>query len=183
MMRYCAMTMIVEVLLALAHLLDPADKDSLRNEVNLAVEHPAVYLEKHEVMRERLIGVDDPAANASLPWLALVDGLIARGYAVELDHRDGGAEVKASLVDMKSMPPKSREWLRTLAVDEMYTIDALRAIATRAADDHLVVAVMDIESDSYVIVILSDEDYAKATKLAEKLGYILKDIRSHDPNA
>jgi Family of unknown function (DUF6630) len=172
--------MLVEVLLALARLLDPTDKGSLQTDLKLAVERPAVYLEKHAETRERMIGLGDSAANGSLPWLALGDGLIARGYAVELDHRDGGTEVKHALEQMKSM---HATWLKTLPVDDMTTIDSLRAIATRAAADHLVVAVMDIESDSYIVLILSKEDYAKATELAAKLGYILKDIREHDPNA
>jgi len=174
--------MVIEVLLALSQLLDPADDGTLRDDLKLAVERPAAYMEKHPGMRER----STDAANASLPWLALVDGLIARGYAVELDHRDGGDETIHSLGKLKGhalFSAKTRDWMKRVGTKDMSTVDCLRKVAAHAEHDGLVIAVMDIDSDSYVTLILGKDDYARATELAARLGYILKDIREHDPNA
>jgi hypothetical protein len=177
--------MVLELLLSLSQLLDPSDDGSLRDDLILAAERPADYLAKHPEMRERMMNNADPAANGSLPWLALVDGLMARGYATELDYKTTGTDAAASLEHLKGhtrFSRKTRDWLKTLGPEGMTTASCLRRVAAHAAFDGVVVAVMDIDSDSYIVLILGKDDYKKATRFAEQLGYILKDIREHDPN-
>ncbi len=41
---------------------------------------------------------------------------------------------------------------------------------------------LDIASDSYVIMLLADADYAKASLLAQRAGFAPKDVRIFDPN-
>jgi len=173
--------MVLEVLLSLSKLLAPDDDGSLQQALTLAACEPAVYLQQHPETAER--GFVD-AETPSLPWLALVDGLLARGRAMEVDHRTDMEEVDWNLSKVKNysrFSPKTRAWMGSFRMEGAG--ECLREIAPHAAEDGLVIAVMDIDSDSYVTLILSKDDYAKATELAAKLGYILKDIREHDPDA
>jgi hypothetical protein len=65
-------------LLPLAELLLPDDA-TLKQEVDLAIKQPAHYVSRfQERLRRRGIGEAVPA----LPWLALIDGLQARGRVV-----------------------------------------------------------------------------------------------------
>jgi hypothetical protein len=41
---------------------------------------------------------------------------------------------------------------------------------------------MDIDSDSYVLLLLAAADYEQATAIADTLGFVLRDVREHDPN-
>jgi len=173
--------MVLEVLLLLGRILDP-DDGSLRDALKLAVESPAAYLERHPETRERSAS----PSNKSLAWLALVDGLIARHEATELDWRTTGEDGSWSLSQLKTysrLSPETRAWLPTLDKESFATVDYLRKLATHADGDGVIVAVMDIESDSYVVLLLQKDQYKQASEAAAKLGYILKDIREHDPNA
>ena len=174
--------MVIEVLLALAGVLDPADDGSLRDALKLAVKAPASYLEQHPETGQRLIAGD----KRMLPWLALTDGLMARHYAVELDHGTSGDDAAWSLSQLKTyhhLSAKTRAWLDTLGSEPVATVDCLRTIAARADGDGVIVAVMDIDSDSYIVLLLRKGEYEKAAKLAKELGFTLADIRGHDPNA
>ena len=161
--------MVLEVLLSLSRLLAPGD-DSLQRDLALARNQPGIYLQQHPETEEREVDVDDP----SLPWLALVDGLLTRHIAAEVDHRSDVADVNWNLSQLKSyklFSAKTRHWLETTEMEG--TGDILRALAPYAKKDGLVIATMDIDSDSYVILVLTKSDYAKATKLAHQLGYKL----------
>ena len=72
--------------------------------------------------------------------------------------------------------------MSTLDKEPFATVAYLRRLAAHADGDGVIVAVMDIDSDSYVVLLLQKDEYKKATEAAEKLGCILKDIREHDPN-
>ena len=171
--------MVLEVLLSLSRLLAPGD-ESLQRDLALATNQPGIYLQQHPETEEREVDADDP----SLPWIALVDGLITRHMAAEVDHRSDVADVDWNLSQLRNyrlFSAKTRHWLDTTKMEG--TGDILRALAPHAKKDGLVIATMDIDSDSYVIVILTKAEYAKATKFAHDLGYQLKDIREHDPNS
>ncbi|HJW94123.1 MAG TPA: hypothetical protein VJ901_10935 [Thermoanaerobaculia bacterium] len=163
----------MEVLLALSTLLAPGDDGSLQRDIALAFNQPALYLQQHPETEERDVDANDP----SLPWLALVDGLLTRHVAAEIDHRSDVADVNWNLSQLRSyalLSGNTRHWLETAKMEGTEKI--LRALAPHAKKDGLVVATMDIDSDSYVILILSKPDYEQATKLAAKLGYSLKHI-------
>jgi hypothetical protein len=172
--------MVLEVLLLLGRILDP-DDGGLRDSLKLAVESPATFFEKHSDTADRA----GSPSNKSLGWLALVDGLIARKLATELDWRTSGEDATWSLSQLKTydrLSVKTRTWLPTLDHESFATVDYLRKLAPHADADGVIVAVMDIDSDSYIVLLLQKDQYAKATDAAAKLGYILKDVRDHDPN-
>ena len=62
------------------------------------------------------------------------------------------------------------------------TIDTLQEMARLVAADGLRLAAMDIDSDSYVLLLLAAADYEHATAIADTLGFVLRDVREHDPN-
>ena len=172
--------MVLEVLLLLGRILDPDDA-SLSDSLKLAVQSPKAYLEKHPEMAERSVS----ASDKNLGWLALVDGLIAGKRATELDWRTTGEEATWSLSQLETygrLSAKTREWLPSLDKQSFETVDYLRQLAAHAEGDGIIIAVMDIDSDSYVVLLLQKDQYKKASEAATKLGYILKDIREHDPN-
>ncbi len=172
-------------LLALAALLAPG-KSGLIEALTAAIERPATFLETHERTRERLWASKEPAAkDPALPWLALVDGLIDEHRAVELDWDFGAGDTLWNLEQLEGWKGLTEERRKSLGAIEGDgpTIEALRACAAQLAADHRVLAALDIDSDSYVMVLLSDADSAKASDLAHRAGFTLKDIRHFDPNA
>ena len=173
-----------EALLALAALLAPGNPELIR-ELTAALEQPAVYLEKHEGTKERLWASKDAAKDPRLPWLALVDLLIDAHRAVELDWNFGAEDVIWNLEQLDSWKDLGDERKKSVAAihGDGPTIEVLRAAAAQLAADHRVLAALDIDSDSYVMVLLGESDYAKAAELARRAGFTLKDIRHFDPNA
>lgn len=177
--------MLVETLLAVGRLL-ARNVSSLDATLRLAVEKPSAYLAKHPETRARFVPPRAPETDPALPWLALVDGLLARHVATELDHRTHGAEARDSLERLSGWPrlsKRTRAWIGTVGREGERTVDCLRRIATRAAADHVVVAVIDIDSDWYVTLLLPEKDYAPARSLASSSGFVLRGIREFDPNA
>ncbi|MFN7956629.1 MAG: hypothetical protein U0610_33300 [bacterium] len=172
-----------EVLLALAAVLAPAD-GGLAEAIRAAIEAPQHYVETHAATADRLQALDEPGRRKWLPWLALVDELIARHRAVELDWKLGAADVIWNLEQLAGYAALSdaRKASITAQHCEGTTLDCLRAIARLLGADQRVLAALDIASDSYVLVLLSDADYAKASPLAHRAGFTLKDIRTFDPN-
>lgn len=176
--------MMLEVLVSLGRLLAPSD-DTLAADLRLSVEQPSAYLEQHPETRERLRMSSDPVADPALPWLALADGLIARDLSAELDWNYGGDDFLWNLKRMKTyslLSETTKAWLESSVEDEMTLIARLRAFAGRAEADGVFIDVMDIESDSYILLLVPKSDHARARELAEKLGRVMDDIRNHDPN-
>ena len=172
-----------DVLLALAAVLVPADP-SLGEAVTAAIAAPQRYTETHATTADRIETLDESGRKRWLPWLALVDELIARHRAVELDWKLDAADVIWNLEQLTSYAAlaESRKASITALHGDGATIGTLRTIAGLLAADQRVLAALDIDSDSYVIVLLSDADYAKARSLAQSAGFTLKDIRTFDPN-
>lgn len=171
--------------LELAVLLAPADA-TIERDVRTAIEQPASYLQAHEVTSGRLGSSKQPAGDRHLPWLALVDELIARHCAVELDWRVDKDDLLWSLEQLQGYPQLSattRASIAELRNDDALTVNWLRAVAGQTAHDGMIIAVMDIDSDSYVTLLLKHDDYHRAAQLARRLGFVLADIREHDPNA
>ena len=63
------------------------------------------------------------------------------------------------------------------------SIECLVAIAARVGETDFRLVALDIDSDSYVVMLLPDAVYRRATLDADALGLIVRDIREHDPNA
>ena len=94
-----------------------------------------------------------------LPWIALVDALLAERLAVELDHRTFPEDVIDALDELRSVPKSRSRWAWARDVDDgTSTADFLAAAVHHAK---LPLAQIDLGSDSIIVV---------ATKDAKKLG-------------
>jgi hypothetical protein len=170
--------------LTLAGILAAGD-DGLREAMRDATTQPAQYLQAHAGTADRLWSSQDAAADPALPWLALVDELIERNRAVELDWKLDDGDIAFYLQDLAGyalLSPSSRAAIAALEREETLTVLWLRDVAAIAAADDVVVAVMDIDSDSYVTQLLRRDDYQRAHDCAERIGQVLRDIREFDPN-
>src|SRR5690349_162295 len=120
-----------DVFLALAALLAPGGS-SIGASMAEAIGQPAAYLEKHPSTAARLWDSKTPAQDRRLPWLALVDELLARHRATELDWKDGKDEVVWGLAQIAGYDHVWRERrtaIQALEGSEASTITWLRRIA------------------------------------------------------
>ena len=161
------------------------DDSAILQAVAAALDDPAAYLETHDDAAERLSDTDAPATDPRFAWLMLVDRLLAGIHAVEVDWRTRKDDLMWSLEQLGAfarLSERSRQEIGALACSGE-TIACLAAIAEIVAADNQRLAAMDIESDSYVLLLLDRDVYARATELAATLGCVLRDVREHDPNA
>ena len=172
-------------LLALAALLSPSDP-SIVSSVAAALEAPSTYLAEHAETAERFPELLAPDDERALPWVALVDELRARRIAVEIDWKTDRSDVIGhlrQLAGFRELSLEVRQAVESLALQDGLTVSWLRAVARESQADDVVVATMDIDSDSYVVLLLGSGDYIKAARHARQAGHRLEDIRTHDPNA
>lgn len=157
-------------LLLLANLLVP-DDPSLIEELNLAIDKPAEYLAQfQEQLSYR--GIDEPFPE--LPWIALVDGLIARNRLVEIDWKNYVEDVTWNIDQLLQNEPDEPErwkWTKTGIWDEKPTEELLEAIAYRFHGQGLSLVYVDIDSDSYPLMFIKSEQLAKSQQLANEAGY------------
>jgi len=152
----------------LARLLS-GDDTALVAEVTLALERPRDYVDRFaETLRWR--GIDTRRYEArELPWIALVDGLIARKRLQEIDWRAHGHELADALAVIAGDEDwgwlASDEW-RARTADERFA-----AIETRLAPKRLALVTVDIGGDCYPLMVLPLERLAEAGALAKRAGY------------
>ena len=159
---------------------DPAALDAIA----IAIDDPRAYLAQYEETAERLDHWPDPAADPQLPWLALVDRLLAALRSVEIDWRADRDDITWSLgqlIDYAALPQAVRDEIARLSCDN--AIDCFVAMAGLVARSDRRLVALDIDSDSYVVMLLDSATYQRTTAVAEALGFVLRDIREHDPNA
>jgi hypothetical protein len=157
-------------LFELARYLVP-DDPSLVQEVREAVEHPRDYVQRYA---ERLSnrGIDKPMA--ALPWIALADGLQARDRLREVDWKDNAEEVAWNLDQLSALKPPRAErwtWLEAPPWDKAIPEQSLPAIGKRLRQEGLALVTLDIDSDSYLLMVLAPERVDEARRLAAAAGY------------
>jgi hypothetical protein len=149
--------------------------------MTLALDDPEVYLERHDETAERLGEDAGGAADPQLPWLALVDRLLAALRAVEIDWRADRDEVVWQLEQLTAygaLPQAIRDDITR--VDCHAPDECLNAIARLVARAGHRLALIDIDSESYVVALLDAPLYERATRAAETLGAVLRDIRESE---
>ncbi|MCP2039524.1 hypothetical protein L1281_000089 [Neisseria sp. HSC-16F19] len=151
----------------LAVLLTPAAAQAdVLAEIRLADTEPHAYFSRFEdALCQR--GIEE-AAEVS-PWLALVDALERCGVLTECDWKIDGEELAHRLQKLMKRhhcnPDDSR--LQALAAQKLAPIGTFApAIRTLLASHDLTLAFLDIDSDSYPLVLLPDTQLAAAQQLA-----------------
>lgn len=161
-----------KTLVDLAKLLCPRPA-AFAGDIDLALRDPARYVAKHAKELD-LRGIDAPVKNLAV--LALIDGLIARKLATELDWREEPEDCIEQIFALRSLPAQTA--LKKLDApevdDEMTTARALKIAAGALAPAGLVLATIDIRSDSYPALVLDAKAFPKVEKLAAACEVLLK---------
>jgi hypothetical protein len=159
-----------ESLRELCQLLLP-DDEGLKAEVRQAYESPEAYLDRfRERLEER--GIREPIADLS--WIALVDGLAARGRLAEVDWREEPGDVVWNLERIATPPDPSRwDWAAEEALAELATEEFLRCAGERLSQHGLALASLDIRSDNYPLVLVDLALIERARGLASSAGHEL----------
>ena len=171
-------------LLSLAAVLAPSDPTIIQS-IAAALETPAAYVSKHEATAERFPDLQNTDNEHLLPWIALADELKERNIAMELDWRTDREDLIWNLQQLapyRQLSPNVRESIESLDMHDSQTVVWLRALAKVMEVDGFIVATMDIDSDSYVTLLLKKDVYFNAAERARQLGYRIDDIRVRDPN-
>ncbi|MFS0725606.1 DUF6630 family protein [Paenibacillus sp. 1P07SE] len=151
-----------------------AGESAVAQEVGEALNYPAVYREKHEErLEERGLATETVPL---LAWIALVDALIAQELALEIDWKDDGDTVLyaiGKLLDRKQLLAETRQLPSKAALEGKPTHESLQACHDRLLAQDVALACLDIDSDSYVLVVVPAGQFDELQELAAEAGYRL----------
>lgn len=149
--------------------------DEITSTVKLAMENPQQYIgEFSDELEDR--GISEPFE--ALPWIALVDALIEHQLADEIDWKeenDDIIEVIDQLLQRKQLPRVDWTSLHNEHDDETSTDEFLEAISVKLEEQSMALAYLDIDSDSYVLIVVKDHEISELKELAEEAGFNILD--------
>lgn len=156
-----------EALTAITALLAPGEPD-VAERVLQAHTDPDAYLAAHaDRLDER--GIDEPIPE--LAWIALVDALTDHDLLAEFDSKEDSDEIVAQLRGLRSSPsPEAWAWL-AIADTEVPTYDFLELAGGELHKTGTALAVLDIESDCYPVVLLPAGRAGELADLATAAGF------------
>jgi hypothetical protein len=158
-------------LLALCAEVLPEDP-SLVEEVRLAIQQPAVYWATIQPRQRLQLSSESPPPE--LPWLALLNGLLARGHLDLLDWRASLEEMMAAVDGLlRSRPPDPRRWAW---VDEATWAQAttdqfLAVVGDYLLAQSLVLTFFPLDADMYPLAVIEQERLPALQRLAALTGY------------
>jgi hypothetical protein len=153
-------------LMAVAGLLAP-DVPQVAALAAAAHDDQEAFLREHaERLDER--GIDEPFEL--LPWIALVDALADHGLLAEVDWKEAPAEITGRLRALRSAPPLDDVWASP-AESELPTYEFLEEAGNRLHGRGTALAVLDIESDCYPLVLLPAARGDELVGLAAAAGF------------
>lgn len=162
-------------IIELARYLMPGDP-SLAEEVRLAVVSADEYIGRFQ---ERLSAASrEPCRD--LPWIALVSGLEHRGRLRELHKKEAAEDIawkidKYLLPDRPVQPDRWAFLAEELDLQEAVPWQSLPLIAAHLANEGLTVVTLDMDSDSYPIMVLPAGQVVGCQRLAQLAGYSITD--------
>lgn len=160
-------------LCALAKALTRKDADGLERELRLAVEQPDAYFKRfRRRLAQRCVTAHYDTFCTTLPFLALVNGLKARGALVEFDWKEENDSVVRQL----------RLLLRTLDADvsfdscspRLHTNAFVEAAGRACAASGIRLAILDIGADCIPLVAYESGRHREvlgSARRCEKLGF------------
>jgi hypothetical protein len=142
---------------------------SLAEEVRLALVSPDEYVRRFQQQLSRR-GIENPRSD--LPWIALVNGLEARGRLHELDWKEAPEDVAWKIDQLlPDRPVQPDRWAWLAEWEDKLPHELLPAIAARLAEEGLAVLTIDIDSDSYPLLVLPVGQVEECQRLAQVAGY------------
>ncbi|MFJ8759097.1 DUF6630 family protein [Streptomyces cyaneofuscatus] len=154
-------------LAAIASLLAPGHP-SVADEVLRAHDSPHGYVSAFGD-RLDLRGIDEPVDN--LAWIALIDGLDARGLLAEFDWKEDAQEIRSQLRSLESRPSVD-PWVLFEDAEMLLPAEAfLHACGRHYRETGAALAVLDIASDCYPVVGLRAARTEELTTLAARAGF------------
>ena len=155
-----------DALVAVATLLAP-DAPEVAARAAAAHDDQDAYLREHaDRLDDR--GIDEPFPG--LPWIALVDALTDHGLLAEVDWKEAPDEIAGQLRALRSAPRADELWT-SLGESELPTYEFLEAAGDRLHEIGTALAVLDIESDCYPLVLLPAARAGDLVTLAEAAGF------------
>ncbi|WIX77141.1 hypothetical protein QRX50_37925 [Amycolatopsis carbonis] len=155
-----------DALAAVATLLAPS-APQVTERALAAHDDPEAYLRDHaDRLDER--GIDEPFAG--LPWIALVDALTDHGRLAEVDWKEAPDEISGRLLALRSAPAADELW-KSLAEIDLPTYEFLETAGKQLLTTGTALAVLDIESDCYPLVLLPATQADDLVTLAAKAGF------------
>jgi hypothetical protein len=152
-----------DALLAVATLLAPAHADVAERTLS-AHDDPDAYLAEHaDRLDER--GIDEAIPN--LAWIALIDALDDHRLLAEIDWREDSQEIIAQLRGLASAPDAPAAWVD----EELPTYEFCQSLGARLQAAGTTLAVLDIESDCYPLVLLPNGDADTLVSHAAAAGF------------
>lgn len=141
----------------------PTIGEHIATEVELCLSNATTYRERF-ASRLALRG---PIAAQRLPWIALVDALIAARAAVEIDWREEPTAVRSALKRLADPLPKVRVPSSATAAEALDLF--ARAFASLSPSARPLV-LLDLESDSDAVALVSGEGLEELVALAREAG-------------
>lgn len=162
----------------LARVLDSAPL--LAEEVELATQAPERYVQTHS-SRLRRRGITARQVVPELPWLALVDGLLERNRAVEIDWRSDFDELKRAFGPVSPAPPPAvwDDVGRQAAKAPMSEV--LASLAARLSKGATTLCEIARPTDSFVVLLLPKKRLPKVRALALEAGGCVDEFPAKPP--
>lgn len=142
--------------------------------VKLACENPKQYFKIFEHQLDER-GISE--ISNDLPWIALVDELIEKELAYEIDWKESIATI-CEVVDqlLRKNNLLTLEWAELNAkYSELYAEEALDLLASELQKNSISLAHLDIDSDSYVLITVRREEIEELKGLAQQAGFTIID--------
>ncbi|MDE7398303.1 MAG: hypothetical protein K2N06_02130 [Oscillospiraceae bacterium] len=147
-----------------------------------AIDNPKRYLKQNaERFDDRSIDFSDEDFTdeyepEELLFLAMVDELDSHGYAFEVDWKCPVEDFVWSFEQMKSYALIS-DVISHLELNEDDNVETWGKTFNVALGDRARLGYIDIDSDSYVLIITTPEVFAKIGKIAEENGHSIVAFR------
>ena len=156
-----------DALVALGTALAKKDPAGLEKELRLAVDRPSAYFTRYRNrLDDRGIEGPDDTYATTLPLLALIDGLIARKSLAEIDWREEPEDALSELKKVHGGLLSKHDFSWGKSAAGMRTDAFLAEAARRFSRDGVQLAIVDMRSDSYPLVVFPVRAKAQIEALA-----------------
>lgn len=138
--------------------------------LNELFQHPQEYYDANAASYEER-GVDSGADDDTIIWLGIVDVLIAQGKMYEFDY---SVELEDFVYGIKEITVNDTLSFDESCLDEDSDItEWLEMLYNEWIVSGVVVAGMDIDSDSYCVFITGQDTFDRLVSAAEKTGHTI----------